>query len=280
MDKFGDAYREAVDELPKFRMDADKAADELHHYRMLKQGRKYIIIKGCTAAAVFLLCGVGTVAARSFRDSVIRVNDNGFVITSENALEEANRKGIPTAASILKAGGVFSTEDGIPEGEDKGIEAYGNVEEMEEDPVEEYDSLDDFYAGSGVVAPIPDEELLGREFSSERIYVMEGGRQLFVHLSDDDVGFSLSQADNRGYESYSAATAYMGQSCNERSVTNSQGLNYAVFDTVDENGIVISVHAVISINGRDLTLSFEGFEEATIERVLNQLDLSVYFQEE
>ena len=95
MDKFQDAYREAVRELPEFHMDVDRAADELHHYRMVKQGRKYLITRGCTAAAVFLLCGAGTVAAKSFRDSVVKVNDNGFVITSDNALEGTDREGMP-----------------------------------------------------------------------------------------------------------------------------------------------------------------------------------------
>lgn len=129
------------------------------------------------------------------------------------------------------------------------------------------------------MAPIPDEGLLGREFASERIHVMDDGRHLFVYLSDEDASFSLSQVDNRGYESYSSATAYMGRSSNERSFTNRQGLNYVVFDTVDEKGKVLSFHAVISVNGRDLTLSFQGFEEKAVERVLSNLDLSAYFQE-
>ena len=39
LEKFQDAYRETVEELPKLHMDADRVQDELHHYKMQKQGR-------------------------------------------------------------------------------------------------------------------------------------------------------------------------------------------------------------------------------------------------
>lgn len=284
MDKFQDAYREAMEELPKLHMDAGRVQDELHHYKMLRQGRKYLITRGCTAAAVFLLCGVGTVAAKSFRDSIIRVNDNGFVITSENALAETetgkeipDTMAVPDAMSILRAGGVFSTEDDIPD-----EELLDEAEVVEYGPqMDEYDSLAAFFAGSDVAAgvPVPDGELLGMEFTNENVHVMDGGKRVFITLCNEDVYFSLTQSDNRGYESYSSATAYMGESRNERIFTNSQGMNYVVIDSVDENEAVISVHAAISVNGRDLTLSFQGFEEVEVEKILYGLDLSVYFQE-
>lgn len=278
MEKFQDAYRETVEELPKLHMDADRVQDELHHYKMQKQGRKYLITRGCTAAAVFFLCGVGTVAAKNFRDSIIRVNDNGFVITSENAVPDTrNKKGIPDTASILKTGGVFTTEGDIPDGD-----VVEEAEVVEYEPqIDEYDSLEAFLAQSDVAAevPVPDRRLLGMEFIYENVHVIDGGNRVFITLGNEDVRFSMNQADNRGYESYSSATAYMGESRNERRFANSQGMSYVVIDSVDENEAVISVHAAISMNGRDLTLSFEGFDESTVEKILYELDLSVYYRE-
>lgn len=280
LDKFQDAYREAMDDLPKLQIDADRVMDETHHYRMIKQGRRYLITRGCTAAAVFLLCGAGTVAAKNFRDSIIRVNDNGFVITSENAVEGTeNQKGIPDTVFILKIGGVFSTEDDVP---DQAQAALDETEVVAYQPqMDEYDSLEAFLAESDAAAavPIPDESLLGMEAANENVHVIDGGRRIFISLYNEELYFSLSQADNRGYESYSSATAYMGESRNERSFTNSQGMNYVVMDSVDENETVVSVHAAISMNGRDLTLSFEGFDWSAVEKVLYELDLSVYYQE-
>lgn len=273
MDKFRDAYREASEELPRITISAEEVRDELHHCRMQRQRRKILLTRGCAAAAVFLLCGAGTVAAKSYRDSVISVRENGFVITSSQEDE-----GRPAASaelgrfldvgSFLRIGGVFSVEDTIPEEE---VECF-------EPEIVEYDSIDAFRAAESMVMVLPEKGLFAEEFTSERICVISEGEDIYMDLMNDESYFSLHQMDHRQYENYSTATAYMGESCNERNFVNSQGLNYVVFDTVDEAGELQSVHAVISVNGWDLTVSFGGFEENEIERVLNGLDLTVYYR--
>ena len=273
MDKFRDAYREASKELPQITISAQEVRDELRHCRIQRQRRKILLTKGCAAAAVFLLCGAGTVAAKSYRDSVISVRENGFVITSSQ--EEEN---LPAAsaelgkfldiASFLKIGGVFSIEDAVPEG---GLECF-------EPEIMEYDSIDAFRAAESAVMVLPQKEWFAEEFTSERVCVIGEGEDIYMDLMNEESYFSLHQMDHRQYENYSTATSYMGESCNERNFVNSQGLNYVVFDTVDEAGELQSVHAVISVNGWDLTVSFGGFEENEIERVLNGLDLTVYYR--
>lgn len=272
MDKFRDAYREASKELPQITISAQEVRDELRHCRIQRQRRKILLTKGCAAAAVFLLCGAGTVAAKSYRDSVISVRENGFVITSSR--EEEN---LPAASaelgkfldmdSFLKIGGAFSIEDAIPE---RKLECF-------EPEITEYDSIDAFRAAESAVMVLPQKEWFAEEFTSERVCVIGEGEDIYMDLMNEESYFSLHQMDHRQYESYSTATSYMGESCNERNFVNSQGLNYVVFDTVDEAGELQSVHAVISVNGWDLTVSFGGFEESEIERVLNGLDLTVYF---
>ncbi len=116
MDKFQDAYRSASQELPGFRMDAEKVRDEVHHYRMQRQGRKYLLVRGCTAAAVFLLCGAGTVAAKNIRNSIIQVREGGVTISgTTDRPSDGSDEWLPDVASMLKEGGVFSIEDDIPE---------------------------------------------------------------------------------------------------------------------------------------------------------------------
>ena len=253
MDKFQDAYQ-----------------DEPHHARMRRQRRKYLAARGCAAAALFLLCGVGTVAAKNYRDSIVRVSDNGFVITSAGEDQEGlpDDVDLPDPASILNLGGAFSIEEGIPEGEL--LEAY-------EPEIEEYNSIEEFLAGSDVTAAIPDRAMFGEIFTNESVDVIDG-RELHVYLYNEEASFFMMQSDNRDCESYSSATSYMGQSSTERGFTNSQGLQYVMFDTVNEKREIESVHAVISVNGRDLAFTFQGFEEDTIEKLLYTLDLSVYFQ--
>lgn len=273
MDKFQDAYREAAKELPEFHMDVESVQDEMHHRRMQMQRRKYLVARGCTAAAVLLLCGAGTVAAKSYRDSVVKLSENGFIITSagdgrEELTEDQN---LPDPASVLNLGGAFSIEEGIPDEEQ--LEAY-------EPEIEEYNSIEEFRALSNVTAAIPDIGQSGQIFTNESVDVLDEGRELHIYVYNETASFLMMQSDNRDWESYSSATSYMGQSGNERSFTNSQGLNYVMFDTLNEKGETDSIHAVISVNGRDLSYTFWGFEEDVIEEILYTLDLTVYFQEE
>ncbi len=272
MDKFRDCYREASKELPQISISAEEIRDELHHHRMQRQSWKVLMARGCAAAAVFLLCGVGTVAAKSYRDSAITVRENGFVITSsqeESGHTEGQFAGLLDMSSFLKIGGAFSIGDAVPEPE---------ALECMEPEIVKYDSVDAFLAAEEMTVVVPNRKLFSKEFTSERVCVI-GEEDVHIDFMNEDSYLSLHQMDNRKYESYSSATAYPGTSCNERSFTNSQGLNYVVFDTVDEAGNLESVHAVISVNGWDLTVSFGGFEESEIEQVLNGLDLTVFYRE-
>lgn len=264
MDKFQDVYREAVEALPKFRMEASEVKDELHHYKMKRRNRNYMIVKGCTAASIFLLCGVGTVAAKSYRDSIIQVNDRGVVITAQDP-EEAS----PAAFSIFdQIGGVFSIAEAGPEEE---------LEEAYELDVVEYSSLKEFLAREDVTLALPDNTLFKKDFAVERVSIVDEGRDITVQLYNDDYSFCMTQFDNREVGSYSTAMTFGGRSGNERSFTNPQGLTYVVFDTLDDNGEVISVCAVISVNGWDLTLTFRGFDKKMIEEIINSIDLGIYF---
>ena len=107
--------------------------------------------------------------------------------------------------------------------------------------------------------------------------VSEDGRDVHVELCGEENCLFLHQVDNRGYEAYSSATSYMGESSNERNFTNDQGFNYVMFDILDEEGAVESIHAVISLEGWDLSMDFRGFSEESVEDVLDALDLTVYY---
>lgn len=271
MDKFRDAYRQAAEGLPHISMDAEKIREGLP--RQARKVRRYLIARGCTAAVVFLLCGVGTAAANSHRESIIKVEEGGFTITS--LPDQKGSKGTLEEGSFFKLGGVFSAADAGPEEAQEGSFEICEPEIIEFETVE-YNSIEEFLAEGGV-AVLPRKDVFGREFTTESVTVTEEGRRIFLRLADEDSLFFLNQCDNRGYEFYSTSTVYGGESCNERNYITSQGLCFVVFDTVE--GEERSVHAVISLNGWDMSATFKGFDEATVERVLNSLDMSVYFKE-
>ena len=122
LDKFRDAYREALKAVSGPRMTAEKVQAEWQHRRMLQQQYKRMTARGCTAAAVFLLCGGGVAAARNYGNSRIEVKDNGFVITGAQEGQEQAARGYTAESaqdmdSKMKAGGASSDLDMIPEAE-------------------------------------------------------------------------------------------------------------------------------------------------------------------
>lgn len=151
------------------------------------------------------------------------------------------------------------------------------LEAIEVEPVE-YTSIEEFQKKENVVIAIPDIAWLDMEPERENITLLNGNENVMISLAEGEKYFYLTQWDHRAYTGYGSASAFGGESVNERHFTNEQGLDYVMFDTL-EDGEIISTHAVISVNGRDLTLDFGGFEQEKIEQVLRQLDLSIYFEE-
>lgn len=279
MNNFRKEYGQAMKELPEFHMEAECVQDELHHRRMQKQRRNRLIVKGCTAAVVFLLCGAGSVAAKSYMNSVIKVRDNGYTVTGGEDVETVT----------LARGGTEEAEDSILEDsiseDSSGTAMLYGVEECDDSILvesvisenQEYESFRDFLDHSAVTAKIPDIGIMESEFEEAYVSVNDDSMMTYVTVIAQGKYFSLVQTDYRGSKGYSSGTAYTGKTANERNYTNSQGLNYVVFDTIGENGEIEAIHAVITVEERELCLDFSGFERETIEKVLTDLDLTVYF---
>lgn len=267
MTKFRDAYREAVERLPGGQADAAGMELTSAHRRFAGQNRKRIVRAGAAAAAV-LFCCLGSVAAYQYETGRIRMNGDGFTVDGVSDATTAGADGgAPEAYNEM--GGVLESADEVPSSDKLSKEQISETRE--------YSSVQEFREAETMTAAIPDAETFGVAFTQESVSVTE--RLLNVSYLGDEGCFLMCQQDNREYPDYSAATSYTGESAHERYFTNSQGLCYLVFDTV-ENGQIESTHAVISVNGRDLTLNFMGFSQDIIEDVLRTLDLSVYFMDE
>ncbi len=284
MDKFRDAYRQAAERLPKFHMDVSQAGDELHHRRLMLRRRQRLVARGCSVLC--LLCGTG-VAAKNYHDSVIQMRQNGFVITDEENAARAR-----SMEDSMGAGGYALQADGLDDGggmadtgvgatrdqEGGGVLSPDDVEVIDMEPVE-YDSVEAFREQDPTPVAIPSREQFSISFEEEQVLVLEGGRHIYVRYMGEEGYFCLSQQDNREYEGYSSSVAYMGEVANERSYTNRQGVNFTMFDTV-EQGSVDAVHAVVSLNGRDLVMDFKGIAGQEVEKILDTLDMTVYFGQE
>lgn len=293
MRKFQDAYQDAVDELPKYHIDVDAVlvannrAGMTSQQKIVQGGYKRPFKLAATAAVLFLLCGVGTATAMNYQKSKITVGNTGYSVTSPGVMAVSEDEFVMDITDE-KSGdgaenfGAGNSREKTAAGEASAVaETYADVEVLEAEIASEpvsYDSVEAFRTNETITVAIPDSELLGMEFEIENIMVMKELSGLMVRLQEGEQIFSLRQQDNRRYEQYASSTTYMGECVNERNLINEQGLAYVVFDTMDE-GEIVATHAVISVNGRDLTLDFYGFEQEIVEKVLTQLDLSIYFQD-
>lgn len=277
MRKFQDAYREAVDGLPMRRLTAEEL---LNGPPERSRGGQNIWIKGAAAAAVLLLCSVSTVTAVNYHKSRISIEQQGYSLTS---VAEDNGEAADTGGEAGNGafGNVESGNEATPRmaaysPEEGGADDEGYfVETIEEQ--REYSSVEDFRQAEQITMALPEPQWLGEEEAVWQIYVMgEGDSVTAMLFGGDERSFMMHQWDTRGLAGYASSTAYTGESANERNLTNSQGLTYVVFDSV-EGGEIISTHAVISANGRELCMDFQGYDGAVIERVLSTLDLSVYY---
>lgn len=270
MRKFKEAYKQAVDSMPRYHISADCVTDELRHRRLLNRRRRKTAMQAAAAAVLFLACGAGTVTAMNYHKSIFRVTKNGFTAVSEGALvtEEDTLPAKEAGAEAEAAQNALTQEREEPQV----LEAQTYV------PVE-YTSIEAFEEAEDISIAIPDQDWLGGTPLNERVLVMGEGDRVMLTVNYEECCFSMSQWDHRDVTGYASSTVFTGESDNEREYTNSQGLEYMLFDIMEE-GMVSSTHAVISVNGRDLQLDFSGYDEETIEHILNNLDLSIYFKEE
>lgn len=288
MRNFRKEYKKSIEELPEFHMDADRVKDELHHRKVVAARRRKSMISVASAACLFLLCSVGTVAAVSYHSSRIQVERNGFSFLGEGAAECGVAEDTPEIASFKAAPQEdrIAAYDGTKKAD--GIEgeifndAYADAVECEVEVVEEreYDSVEEFRQNEDVVIAIPEFTSLGssEELKSQLVMVSDMMQMVYVSIDFGEKHFSMRQTDNREFPIYASSTVYPGDAANIREVVNEQGLTYQVFDSV-EGEEVISVHAAISVNGRDLTFNFSGYKNEEVDAVLKQLDVSIYFVE-
>ncbi len=292
MRNFQEAYKEALDGLPRKHFDAEKLSGGVVRKRV-KRSVAGIWLRGAAAAVILALCSVGTVTAVNYSRSRIRVGQQGYFLTGGETREpEEAAKGraaeeISGEAASGRAAEEISGEaaSGRAAEEISGEAASGRAADeasgftVTEEPEEqrEYGSVAAFREKERIVMALPKEEWFGGTDGTWDIYVLGDGANVTARFcSGEEEIFTLHQWDTRGAESYGAAAVYEGESANERSFTSSQGLSYVVFDSVEEQEI-LSTHALISVNGRELTLDFYGYEAEVVEKVLDELDLNVYF---
>lgn len=219
------------------------------------------MISAASAATLFLLVG-GMAAAMNYGGGLIRVRDNGFTITSENAQvvdSGGSQQRSPLYKERSRAAGTEPAEQ-------------CDIQEIQ---AQEYDTLEEFCENSGVIMALPDMQLVGGDDADQNIHVLDS--QVYIRIQDVDQEryFSLVQMDHRNDSAYAAASAYSGTAANERNYTTAQGHTYKVIDLVEGDELV-SIECAISLYGRDILAGFFGYTQEEAYAVLESIDLEIY----
>ncbi len=250
MNSFRDEYRQAVEELPKFKMDAGQVQNRLHHRRIQKIQRNKMMEKSCVAAALFLICGVSVISMRSKLSIGAEIPESSYAVVSEEeqqyAVAMCNEEKISARAMMVNE--------------------------------EEYQGLEEFLKDAPAASRLPDIALLESEFEDENVMVSDEGMYISVMVAQENKYFKLVQTDYSGTEIQLTGDGYGEAVAEERNYKNSQGQSYKVFDTI-EDGQTKVTHAVIFIEGRGLSMEFRGFDMEAIEAVLENLKLTIYIEE-
>lgn len=274
MRRFQDAYKDALNTVPRRRLLANELLAGAPPVGGIRPAGG-MWVKGVAAAAILAVCSAGTATAVNYHKSQIRVEEQGYSVTGtaqEGVYDSAKKAGAEPDAYSPEGRMAAGNMSGNPS-----VEEYGCEEITEQQ--REYDSVEEFRSSEQITMALPEPEWLGETELKAQIYVSGNSDTVTAMLfGGEERSLFVTQWDTRGYESFGSATSYMGDSENERSFTNAQGFSYVMFDSV-EGEEILSTHAVISVEGRELSLDFTGYEEAVIERVLRDLDLSVYFRE-
>lgn len=298
MRKFRDAYKDALIELPKFQLDADKLTNDFLKQKQLITARRRKTMLIASAASLLLVFGITTVTAMNDNCSLIKVLDNGFSFTKiriqEDNAEAYDAKAydnepydakVPESTMVEGAPVNKMSSDSLQSGTEK-ESVVADVEELETKRLAEpktYKSIKAFRDAENIQIAIPPLYWLGEKEDIVRydINVIDYfGEDVRVMVSfKENKFFMMSQSDNRENPDVYIEKGYRGEAVNERIFTNDQGLNYTIIDSMVD-GEVIATHAAISVNGRNISLSFFDFEIEIIEQVLRELDLSIYYIEE
>ncbi len=289
MRNFREEYSKTMKSLPKFQIDAAAVKDEAHHRKMVAVRRRKVTMSVASAACILLLCGVGTATAVSFQNGRVEIDDYGFAFLKGGY--EAWPEGEQAENEALNEAGNGAVMTAMMKGMESADEEAAELEELQDSvgveaevvDVQEriYETIGDFRRSEDIVIALPEIAWLGdiEELKKQLVIVSDVVSRVYVIIEFEEKTFTMAQSDNRGYSAYASSTAFMGEAVNKRTFVNEQGIEYQVFDSVEE-GEITSTHAAISVNGRDLTFSFSGYENEEVDAVLKQLDVNVYFAKE
>lgn len=282
MNDFKECYQSAVNDMlgeKEFHIDASQCMDVRRHNRFMARRLKRTAASAFSAACVIFLCGFGTVKAAEYIENVIRVNRWGF--ESADAATMARNEAEDTQAHIVSeelginpeaadAGAWDSEEEGGQASQKEAIEEL----KIEDIPVKNYNSLEEFEENEDIIFPQPSIILSG---GAETVDITICGDWAMARYDMDGKVVWVERTDYANTKGHASSKVFPGGVCNERAYTTAQGYTYTLVDSVRENDEeALQIHGAVTVGTYEAYIDFMGYTEEEAKKMIESIDLSEY----
>lgn len=294
MNDFKECYQSAVNDMlgeKEFHIDASQCMDVRCHNRFRARRLKRTAASAFSAACVIFLCGFGTVKAAEYIENVIRVNQWGF--ESADAVTMARNEAEDTQTHIIseelgidpetaEAGTLDSVEEDMESKmaqlaeEGERVSEKGAIEELgiEDIPVKNYNSLEEFEENEDIIFPQPSIILSG---GAETVDITICGNWAMARYDMEGKVVWVERTDYADTQGHASSKVFPGGVCNERAYTTAQGYTYTLVDSVRENDEeALQIHGAVTVGTYETYIDFMGYTEEEAKKMIESIDLSEY----
>lgn len=287
MNDFRNCYQSAVKDMgilgmKDFHMDASQCMDKGRHNRRMIRRMRRSAATVFSAACVVFLCGFGTVKAAEYFENVIKVKEWGFE-SADAATMARNEAEDPWAyivseevGSSVQGGGSKGTADGrkseaVPE-EEEAVQDLTEEIEVEEMPVKNYSSFEEFRENEDIIFPQPSIST-----GVEEVCATVCGDWAMIRYDMDEKVIWVERTDYADTQGHASSKVFPGGVCNERQYTTAQGYTYTLVDSVKEGeDDQLQIHGAVSVGTYEAYIDFMGYTEEEAKQIIESIDLSLY----
>ena len=287
MNDFKDCYQSAVKDLgilgmKEFHMDASQCMDEGRHNRTMVRRMSRSAATAFSAACVIFLCGFGTVKAAEYLENVIKVQEWGFE-SADAATMARNETEYPRTYIVSEEVGLSMEDNDVKEvvgGEEgpvlfeAGEEDMTEEVEVEEMPVKNYSSLEEFRRNEDIIFPQPSIST-----EAEKVSATVCGDWAMIRYDMDEKVIWVERTDYADTQGHASSKVFPGGVCNERQYTTAQGYTYTLVDSVKESeDDQLQIHGAVSVGTYEAYIDLIGYTEDEAKEIIESIDLSLYEQ--
>lgn len=165
---------------------------------------------------------------------------------------------------------IQQTEEGEQASQKEAVEEL----KIEDIPVKNYNSLEEFEENEDIIFPQPSIILSG---GAETVDITICGDWAMARYDMDGKVIWVERTDYANTQGHASSKVFPGGVCNERAYTTAQGYTYTLVDSVRENDEeALQIHGAVTVGTYEAYIDFMGYTEAEAKKMIESIDLSEY----